>query len=89
MVPRAFVRVLMIQSTIQATSVLLPMPCPLETAIRIGWTAVTPSNCRCRTAAPSRVRNSACHTSGPVAWARNVFGSPHGYIVRTNLSGSP
>ena len=36
MVPRLCVRVLMIQSTIQATSVLLPMPCPLETAIRIG-----------------------------------------------------
>ena len=29
-VPRLFVRVLMIQLTIQATSVLLPMPCPLD-----------------------------------------------------------
>ena len=55
--------------------------------MRIGHAGVVPLNAFARTAAPSRSKNSACHTSGPVYCARGPS-SPHGYIDCTKRSGS-
>ena len=54
--------------------------------MRIGHAGVVPLNAFARTAAPSRSKNSACHTSGPVYCARGPS-SPHGYIDCTKRSG--
>ena len=64
-VPLAWGRVDIIQLTIQATIVDLPMPWPELTAIRTGETGASPVNPWVRVCSPRRWRKSRCQPSGP------------------------
>src|SRR5699024_4163155 len=64
-VPLAWGRVDMMYKITIATSADFPIPCPEDTADRIGTTGSTPLNARSLIASPSARRSSSCHGSSP------------------------
>src|SRR5579862_194965 len=68
-VPIENLRVLRIHQVIQAPIADLPVPCPLDSHMRIGRTGLRPSKPRLTTSLPSDCKNSFCTSSGPVSFS--------------------
>src|SRR5215831_4694035 len=87
-VPIEYGRVERIQFAIQAPSVDLPVPCPLDAAMRTGITGSMPLNRRWRTSFPRSIRKRSWLASGPSSFASSVFFRRQGYAKWTKPSGS-